>query len=228
MLVMIALSSFPQRLSVGVGVGYGSYSMGTLKEFQSWRLQQSSLPLKTTENYPIAPFYRAEVALRDFWFFDKLGLFYAFSSTGARSTMSDYSGRVNLDALINSNQLGLTLQKDFFHVGPLSMGVYVDGSWLISSLQANDYLKLEEPANTSEKETYDFRAKGYSVEPGIAMKYGIKPLVFQLTLGYLLDFSGKLYTKGNKNQWLQINQTVIEPEWSGLRLGLQCAFVFGS
>lgn len=228
LLFLIAVASFPQRLSVGVGGGYGSYSMGTLKEFQSWRLQQSGLPLKTTDNYPVAPFYRAEVALSNWLGFDKIGVFYAFNSTGARTTMSDYSGRVNLDALINGNQLGLTIHKDFSYMGPLSMGAFVDGSLLLSSLRATDYLKLEAPANVTQKDSYDLRAKGYSVEPGFAVKYVIKPIVFQLTLGYLLDFSGKLYVKGSKNQWLQIDRTVIEPDWSGLRMGLQCAFVFGS
>ena len=202
--------------------------METLKEFQAWRLQQSGLPLKTTENYPIAPFYRAEIALCNFWIFDRLGLFYTFSSTGARTTMSDYSGRVTLDALIDGNQLGLSLQKDLSQVGPVILGVYVDGSRMLSSLRTTDYLKLEEPANTAQKDSYDFRAKGYSVEPGIAVKYQLNPLEFQLTVGHLLDFSGKLYSKSNKNQWLQVNQTEIKPEWSGLRFGLQCALVFGS
>ena len=225
--VLMVLFSFSQHLSLGGGVGYGTYSMSALKDFQAWRLQQTTLPMKTTENYPATPFYRAEIAVNDLWVFDKIGVFYAFSSTGARSTMSDYSGRADFDALINGNQLGLTIQKDFHHAGPLALGVYLDGSWLLSSLKATDYLKLEAPANTTQKDSYDFRAKGFSVEPGLTLKYKLRPVIFQFTLGYLVDFSGKLYLKDDKSRWLQVDRTVVEPEWSGLRAGLQCAWVFG-
>jgi hypothetical protein len=219
--------SFSQRLSVGASAGYGSYAMGNLKDFQAWRLQESTLPLKTTENYPITPFYRAEIAVNDLWVFDKLGVFYAFSSTGARSTVSDYSGRVDLDALINGNQFGLSIRKDFYHAGPLALGICLDGSRLLSSLEATDYLMLVGPPETVQKESYDFRATGYSAEPGLALTYKLHPVVFQLSMGYLMDFSGKLYVKDNKKQWLEPDGKVAKPDWSGLRAGVQVSFVFG-
>ncbi|WP_321288182.1 hypothetical protein [uncultured Sunxiuqinia sp.] len=226
-LVLMVLFSFSQRFSVGASIGYGSYSMGSLKDFQAWRVKESNLPLKTTENYPIMPYYRAEIALNGLWVFDKLGVFYAFSSTGGRSTVSDYSGRVNLDALINGNQLGLSVRKDFIRQNNWSAGVYVDGSWLRSSLNAKDYLMLVGPPETVEKDSYDFRATGYSAEPGLALTYKLLPLMFQLNVGYLMDFSGKLYLKDNKKQWLEPDGKEATPEWSGLRAGVQVSFVFG-
>jgi len=222
----MVLFSFSQHLSLGGGVGYGTYSMETLKDFQAWRLQQTALPLKTTENYPAASFYRAEIAVNDWWVFDKMGVFYAFSSTGGRSTMSDYSGRIDFDALINGNQLGLTIQKDFYSKNNWSTGFYMDGSWLLSTLKVKDHLELVSPSKIVQKESYRFNAKGFSAEPGFALKYKLSPLMLQISLGYLLDFSGKLYLEGTKQQWLEINHTAVEPQWSGFRGAVQCFWEF--
>ena len=223
---LMVLFSFSQHLSFGAGIGYGTYSMGTLKDFQAWRLQQTALPLKTTENYESSPFYRAEIALNDWGFLDKIGVFYAFSSTGARSTVSDYSGRVDFDALINGNQLGVAFQKDFYSENNWSAGFYMDGSWLLSSLKMTDYLELVSPSKIVQKESYRFEAKGFSAEPGLALKYKMKPLVLQISLGYLLDFSGKLYLEDTKEQWLAVDRTAVEPQWSGLRGAVQCFWEF--
>jgi hypothetical protein len=47
-----------------------------------------------------------------------------------------------------------------------------------------------------------------------------------VNLGYLLNFSEGLYLYEDKDQKLMFNNEEVNPEWSGLRLGLQVDFLF--
>jgi hypothetical protein len=227
--VLAILFSFPvfsQQFSIGIRGGLGNYSMSMLDRFQQYRTENARLPLKITESYPLTPFYRAELALNDFKYLNKLALFYGVYSTGARSTVSDYSGRADLDAVIRGNQFGLTVQKAIFENGQLSYGFYAEGAYLVSDLKTKDLLEIYSPSKINETQEYSFRSKGFSCEPGIMVCYRLNPFVLQVNLGYQADFSGKLYVKGSKDNWLVLNNEAVKPQWSGLRLGIQVSYLF--
>lgn len=217
-------TAFSQQWSIGGRLGVGNYSMSGLKDLQEFRVEELGLPLSTTDNYPITPNYRVELAVNDLSFIDKIGVFYAFNSTGARSTRSDYSGRVDLDAIVNGNQIGFTFQKMYQKINSISSGLYLDGSYLLSSLKTKDYLKIEASPDIIQKNSYNFNSSGLAAELGMVAKYRLNPVELQVTLGYLHDFSGKLFLDGNKDQWLAINNSEIKTNWSGFRLGVQISY----
>ena len=218
-------TAFSQQWSIGGRFGLGNYSMNGLKDLQEFRIEESELPLSTTDNYPITPNYRVELAINDLSFIDKIGIFYAFNSTGARSTRSDYSGRVDLDAVVNGNQMGFTFQKIFQKKSKVSSGLYLDASYLLSSLKTKDYLKIDASPDIIQENNYNFNSRGIAAEFGMVAKYQFNPLELQLTLGYLYDFSGKLFLDGNKDQWLAINNSEVKTDWSGIRLGIQISYL---
>lgn len=224
-LFFVSLSAFSQHFSFGVRGGLGTYSMDLLKDFQQWRTDQTQLPLKITNNYPITPFYRAEVAVNDLKYVSKLAFFYSYLSTGARSTVSDYSGRIDLDAVINGNQIGLTVQKDLYTRQNRSAGVYGDVSMLFSTLKTTDNLEITYPGEVSEKQNYAFQSAGFAFEPGAFVSYQLKPFMFQANLGVLVDFSKKLHLTENKDMVLGVNNEPVTPQWLGLRLGLQVSYL---
>ena len=224
--LLFSFSAFSQDFSIGIRAGLGDYSMDLLSQFQQYRTSQSQLPLKITESYPITPFYRAEVAFNDIPFIEKMAVFYGYYSTGARSTVSDYSGRVDLDAVINGNQMGLTIQKEFLREGFMSLGGYVDGSYLLTELKTKDFLEITYPEKFTEKEDYSLVASGFALEPGLELNYRLDLLVFQINWGYLIDFSKELHLKDNKEMMLGVNNQPVTPQWSGLRFGLQISYLF--
>lgn len=227
-LIVFSISAFAQEWSFGAKLGMGSYSMLDLKNFQRYRLQQTELPLKTTESYPVSPVYNVEVGLKEVLHLDKIGIFYTFSSTGSRSTVSDYSGRIDLDAIINGHQLGISFLKNFYQINRFSAGSYFEASYLFSLLKMKDYLTITSPSKITEKNSYQFNSKGASAELGMAATYFLSPFNFQLNVGYLHDFPGKLYLDGTKDQWLAPENSEIRTAWSGFRLGLQVAYIIKS
>lgn len=224
-LLLVSTSAFSQEVSFGIRSGLGSYSMNMLDEFQKFRVSQALLPLKTTESYPVTPFYRGELALNNLKFIDKIGLFYAFYSTGARSTVSDYSGRADLDATINANQFGFTFQKAFFESGSWTYAVYADASYLFSVLKTTDLLDIVFPERINQKQKYRFISSGYAIEPGFAVSSVMKPFVLQVNLGLMVDFPHKLHLDGDKEMILGVNNNPVTPQWLGARLGIQVSYM---
>lgn len=226
--IVFSVSAFTQEWSFGAKLGMGSYSMSDLKNFQRYRLRQTDLPLKTTENYPISPVYSLEVGIREVLYLDKIGIFYTFSSTGSRSTVSDYSGRIDLDAIVNGNQLGISFLKNFYQQNRFSSGAYLEASYLFSSLKVKDYIAILSPVKITEKESHLFQSKGAGVELGVAATYRLSSINFQLNVGYLHDFPGKLYPEETKDWWLTVENSEIRTDWSGFRMGLLVAYIIKS
>jgi hypothetical protein len=226
--LLLGISASAQQFSIGVRGGYGNSSMDLLKDFQLLRTNQLEFPLKITENYPATPFYRAEAALNNIKYIGKIALFYGYYSTGARSTVSDYSGRIDLDAVINGHQIGLTIQKDFYNKGNWSFGAYGDASWLFSNLKTTDNLQITFPAEISEKQDYKLISNGFSLEPGAFAAYQFKSILFQFNLGFMFDHGGKLHVEGNKDMMIGVNNEPVTSQWQGFRLGLQVSYLFNS
>jgi hypothetical protein len=227
-LIVFSVSAFAQEWSFGAKLGMGSYNMLELKNFQRYRVRQNDLPLKTTESYPVSPVYSAEIALGNVLYLDKIGIFYTFSSTGSRSTISDYSGRIDLDAIVNGNQFGLSFLKNFYQQNSFSAGAYLEASYLFSFLKGKDYFEITSPAQVTVEENYLFHSKGAGAELGMAVAYRLSPISLQLNLGYLHDFPGKLYPEGTKDRWLAIENSEVRTAWSGFRMGLQVAYIIKS
>lgn len=226
-IIMIFVASLQaQEISVGFRYGLGHYSMNELDILQNLRKKTVSFPLKTTESFPITPNYRLEFAVNNLGFIEKIALFSAFNSTGARSTLSDYSGRVDLDAVISSYQAGLSLQKNFWKNNHFSTGAYVDGGWIQSKFKTLDFLELYPPAYYKYSSEHSFNSQGMTVEPGLALQYTFNPFVFQLNLGYFIDLSEKYFLKDDKEQWLAIENKDISQQWTGFRIGLQVSYLF--
>lgn len=224
-LLFIFFTSFSQQWSVGGKLGFGTNAMCALKDFQRYRLEQTELPLLTTDNYPLTPNYRFELAINDLSFIDKIGAFYIFNSTGTRSTRSDYSGRVDLDAIINGNQLGLTFQKILQKNKSISSGLYFDASYLMSSIKMKDYVKINASSGIIQKDNYNFNSHGFAPELGLMAKYRMHSVELQLNLGYMHDFSGKLFLEGDNKQWLAMNNLEIKTGWNGIRFGMQVSYL---
>ncbi|MBG0858968.1 MAG: hypothetical protein IQL11_05655 [Bacteroidales bacterium] len=225
-MLSVTLPVNAQYLSIGLRAGLGVYSMEDLESFQEFRRKESGLPLQTTESYPITPNFRFEIANNVTGLINKYGLFYTFNSTGARSTISDYSGRLDLDAVIIGNQAGITIDHVLKKRTLLEHGIYAEAAYLWTRLKTTDYLHLIFPEEYEEAESYRFKSNGISSEFGLFLQYNLGNLRARMNLGYQFGLSGKLYLLNDKRYWLVLNNKSLKPKWDGIRLGLQLDFMF--
>jgi hypothetical protein len=223
-LLILLLGSYPlmaQYTFVGLKAGLGFYSMKSLNHLQELRCEETGLPLKTTESYPATLNYHLEVGGYRPSFISKLGICYGYVSTGARSTVSDYSGRYDLDAIIICHQLGLTLEHDLDIGNNWGYGPYMEAGAAYSRLKTLDFFNLTFPTHITYKTAYDFSAFGVYGELGMFFHYKYRFLMARLNLGYLFDFMAGLHLKDNKDMQLYLNNNKVRPQWDGLRIGLQ-------
>ena len=107
------------------------------------------------------------------------------------------------------------------------IGIYTEGSYLWTSLRMKDYISIVYPNVYKDNENVSFRANGITAESGLfTQHYFMKNLRLKMNLGILLDFSGKLYLKGDKNAILNFRNNVVKPQWTGLRIGFQIDILF--
>ncbi|MDD4031545.1 MAG: hypothetical protein PHE07_08980, partial [Bacteroidales bacterium] len=91
----------------------------------------------------------------------------------------------------------------------------------LSKLQMN-----EEILSYSDEMT--FKSTSIQIEPKFKLTYDISNLEFGLNAGYLFDIGGKNMLLGNKDSFLQFNDSKnpIKTNWSGVRLAASLSYRF--
>lgn len=195
--------------------GRASYGMGDLKAL--YQATHATLPFspKITESFPAYYYYQIQLLycpVQDV----RLGLTYGSTSTGARSTYSDYSGSYFFDQQVASAEWGVLAQ-------------YQLGRWRSFSLQPGlsvtavftDF-ELEERL-----EVYDYRdtfslsssSLGAGFKPFVNFSWRYRFVELMADAGYLL-YTGNGLQEKNGNPLLNNRGEEIKPDWSGYRLGL--------
>jgi hypothetical protein len=195
--------------------------MKDLDHLQELRLESSWIPLKTTESYPASLNYHVEMGKYLNSFISKWAICYGYGSTGARSTVSDYSGRYDLDAVISNHRLGLTLEHIFAKAKKWEYGTYFEAGYIYSRLKTRDLFYLTYPVETWYEVDYDFIAYGGYGECGLILDYKYKFLMAKLNLGYFFDIQGGFHLKDNKEMQLYLENNKLRPQWDGLRMSFQ-------
>ncbi|MBN1187265.1 MAG: hypothetical protein JXB49_33610 [Bacteroidales bacterium] len=223
-LLVLLLSCFPlmaQYTYFGFREGLGFYSMKSLDHLQELRCEESGFPMETTESYPASMNHHFEVGEYLPSFISKWAICYRYCSTGARSTVSDYSGRYDLDAVITGHQLGLMLEHVFPTASNLGYGTYLEAGSVYTRLKTLDFFNLTFPVSVTYKAAYDFIAFGGYGELGLFVHYKYRFVMARLNLGYLFDIMAPLHLKDNREMQLYLENRKLRPQWDGLRMGLQ-------
>ncbi len=215
-----------QQTYLGYRQGFGIYSMKSLDRLQELRRLETELPLVTTESYPATLNYHVEIGGYQTSFLTKWGICYSFASTGARSTLSDYSGRYDVDAVLNGHQLGLSLEHGIETFYRLDFGAYLEAGAAYSQLKTHDFFNLVYPGHITYQISYDFAALGAYTEAGMFLQCGYRFMMIRLNFGYLVDYMGGLHLNESKDAFITIDNKKIRPQWDGLRMGLQLNLLF--
>ena len=106
LLFLIIPNSFGQRFKAEVELGVGTYSMSDLKELNSVRLESLAVNAKVTDNFPLTPYYNANLIykINQHISFGMTGSYY---STGSRISYEDYSGELKIDDILSCYSPGI-------------------------------------------------------------------------------------------------------------------------
>jgi hypothetical protein len=217
--VFIANTVGAQKILVGAGGGYATFSMTDTRDYNKW--VQNNLPFTPvlTDDFPDWYFFNGEVL----WSFSKFlaaGIKLSTTSTGSRLHLADYSG----EYIFDNTQTGwfpgvkLLLGKAPGHNSGLCASV--EGGLAFSSMFLREELVVGEEV-MRDKETLN--ALGFYVQPGLNyMQHVGKHIIVSANVSYYLGFENGYYAEGDKDMKITNPDTGenIKPGWNGLRAGI--------
>lgn len=224
LLLLIPLLTFSQNFSFDFHAGYGTYSLGGIKDFQSNMKQvYSPLPVKETERFPGYVNYSASAG---FWYNSKnsIGLNGVFFTTGGRNHLKDYSGEYRLDMIMNGYRIGIQDRNILTSSGKVKIYMQVRAGILMSVLKMDEFIKINNVDSTSAG--FIFTSKTFFEEPSLGFSYKvIDGLSADFCIGYQFDTEGKLHFKKNKEMTLNNpGGGSVYTNWSGLRIQLGVSY----
>lgn len=217
---LIAITSVAQITITG-RAGYGTYAMSSVSAFQSNRLKESGLPAKLVENFPGFINYKIYLGKQSK---ENLTKFYiGYLTSGARTSLTDYSGQLFLDIIANGIQAGI--QRSFTDkYGSFKLKYYFDMGTTTTFLSMKDYIRL---GTETYSDTYLFMSHGLDFEPGVATGFQISRFNVEVYVGYMLDYSLSFYKKGSPRVKLGTSERdIARAEWRGLRTGILLTFPY--
>ena len=98
-----------QKFKIKANIGYGTYKLENLKEFQNQSLNQSTIKSEPVISFPSFRNYslgcQYSLTKKDY-----LGLDYSYYFTGAKNDMQDYSADYKVEMPVKANRVGISYQ----------------------------------------------------------------------------------------------------------------------
>lgn len=219
--LFLTISVSLAQTTISGKIGYGFYSMGDLKKYQQVRLtSMTDVPVKIVDNFPPYINYKAFVSIPRHADRTKLRLYYGFQTTGSRISLTDYSGKLTFDMIVNGHMLGVEMEP----VTTVLLNV-INVRMLICVGTTTTFLKLKDQLSVGDQkveDSYLFCSHGLDVEPGIRADYKYKRMSFGLSFGYLQDINLTFYKKGSPKTKLGYSSyDLVKPNWAGIRTGIE-------
>ncbi|MCK9220797.1 MAG: hypothetical protein M0P47_12220 [Bacteroidales bacterium] len=204
------IEGLSQQVELMFTVGMASYSMRDLKNYNSGI--QLNLPFNTqiTSNFPTTPQIGGHFAVQISHFY-KLGVLYAYSSTGSRITASDYSGYYHNDIALSGHTLGII--NSFYMVGykALRVDFQTNIGMVMTDIRMTEELHT---ADTTVSDIQKYSSLCFFVEPKVEATYQWKLLKTGLYVSYFVNPGGKIK---DLEGW----KTSSTTSWSGFRFGIE-------
>jgi len=208
---------------LSVTSGIGSYYMPDMKDLQNTIIRNSTgdIPLFKTTSFP--SYFNYSIKYGRFKNSRYEGLTCGMMSTGARSSISDYSGFYYSDINCLAFHIGYYSRSSFANYQclkrPLEIGYLVNCSFLYSFVTLKDNLQLYglDPLATS---STTLNSIGIYTEPMLYAAYWFgKHIGVELTAGGALSISSPLYFEKIKNEVVIFDKKRFA-NWSGYRISI--------
>jgi hypothetical protein len=205
-----------QELGLSAGIGLSNQRMEDLKELQLYNMSQEFVEMEVLSSYP--DYTLTSVSLYYQLYDDiRIGGGYVYSSTGARSNYTDYSGEVNLNILANSHRIGAFLAYQLVGGNWYDLSVYGRADGHISRVERTRSIYV---LGVGSRSTERFTGMKAAFTAGSEFLFHFREISFGLDGGYMLDLPAPL-TSSDTNSELKIpsngTSKVVTTDWTGWR-----------
>lgn len=210
---MLTIAAFlqaqAQQVELMFSAGMASYSMRDLKKMNSDLQSQVPFETKITDNFPMTYQLGGQFAvqLRKLY---KIGIKYAYNSTGSRIAASDYSGSYRFDNVLSGHTIGMINSFLLFEHKAFRVDIQTNIGLVVSILKMKEDLHV---VDTTISTSAHYSSVGLFFEPLTEATYQWKSFKAGIFFGYFINPGGKITNeKGQK--------TTSTTSWSGFRFGI--------
>lgn len=197
-------------------VGHGSYSMNGLKKVHKQFLSLYGIAAIPNSNFPAYPLYGISIARK----YDnaRFGVDFEFMSTGARSSLADYSAQFTSDFVCRGYKFGLFLEKEIGYRFPkaekLEFGYVIEAGAITTKMDYEANLNYSQPEINDEKLMIVGKGTSMFAEPALLARWPLTSTSYlQLNTGFFFDIPVEFYMT------YYVPQTSIS--WLGYRVKLK-------
>jgi hypothetical protein len=217
LLLCASLQLPAQKVELMFTTGMATYSMRDLKKMNDDLQAQIPFSTSVTDNFPMTFQFGGHFAVQLSNNY-KIGILYAYNSTGSRLTSSDYSGSYYFDNIVTGHTIGMLNGFRVYSHEAFRIDFQANIGVVASILKMNEALNV---ADTSMSASSHFTATGIFLEPRFEGSYQWKHLKVGAYLGYLVNPMGKITDDDGQKSSATIN-------WSGLRFGIEIGITSGT
>ena len=197
--LLFVKKTYCQTITGSLGVGFGTYSMNSLKNYNKSLIAQdfNGINPVVTDNFPSYFFYQAEATYTE----EKTiyGLSVAHGSTGSRVMYGDYSGKSIVDNLIRYNTVGIRLGEILFSRKNFSLSANAKASGIFNKLKVKE--KLDIYGNVLESSTR-YHSVNFGLQPFFSGNYSSGKFSISLYIGYEYQITGRIFANNEDNVYV--------------------------
>lgn len=207
--------SIKNDVYVSAYTGIGTYSMAGMSDFQANIISRIGIDARVNSDFP--PYWLYGLAVMQKFDNARVGFNYGKMSTGARSSLSDYSGQFYSDILCEGYKLGFIFEKDINYrvrfAEKLQTGYRIELGGLYSNIKNKVYALLYDVPNGLIDEWLTIETGTYYIEPSLYVSYPFTSKTsVRMSAGVMLDIPIEFEMLIN-NDW-----TDERISWTGFRL----------
>lgn len=207
--------SLNNNVYVSAYTGLGTYNMAGMRDYQANTIRRVGIDARVNSDFP--PYWLYGVAVMQKFDDARVGLNYGKMSTGARSSLSDYSGQFYSDIICEGYKLGFIFEKDINYrvrfSEKLQTGYRIEMGGLYSNIQNKVYALVYDIPRGLIDEWLTIQTGTYYIEPSLYVAYPVtNKTAVRMSAGIMLDIPIE-FEMLIDNDW---NDERIS--WTGFRL----------
>jgi len=219
LLTLLSPGALAQGIGISASAGMASQRMDDLKYLQQYILDTYPVEGRITSSFP--PFTNISLVLVKEWYDHiHIGGGYTFSTTGGKSSYSDYTGNISTEISAASHRLGAYLSYTILGGERLDLSLNGRLDFNLSSVNIESAINVLGYTNRIYNQ---YRSISPSGTAGLELMYKFSGFSVGLEAGYLVDLAGNLKNTESNNELRDPNDQnrILTTDWTGWHAGIK-------
>lgn len=224
--VFLCTGTLAQNVGITASYGIASQRMDDLKYLQQYILSTYPVEGKITSSFP--PFTSFSLNVVKEWYdYLYLGGGYTFSTTGGKSSYSDYTGSIGTEMDVTSHRLGAVLSYIIVERDRLDLALFGRLDANLSTVQIESGINILGLINRIFNEYRSFSPSGTA---GIELMFKFRGFAVGAEGSYLVDLPGRLVNTETKDDLTDPydRNRILTTDWTGWRAGIKVRVWMGN